>query len=579
MDSTPKQTIKTRATRVHELPAIFSGARRFLILRLIANGLIQAVLLVGSMLLVRFAFDILLNPAYDDPEVHLYDMNEVWLIALFALGLLACSGGAAWLRMVARIDAERLGQSYVHRIRMRLFDRMKHFSPRAMSQRSTGTSTLRFLGDLSALRRWVSLGLAQIVVAGIVCICAIGFMATLDYSLALGSAVVLLVGLLGNLFLGPYLHRTVSEARRVRGRLAGNINEKIRSFTVIQAFNQHDRERRRFRKQSNRLREAMVKRAKTTAIMRVNSDGASAGSMGLILSYGAWEVFQGHTSAGNVVAAMAMVGFLATAFRDLGRVHEYYQNYRVSKDMICRFLSTKPLRGRSQALPKLEVSEGTLEFCNIHLSGIIKDVSGIVPGGNRLILHGPNGSGKSTLMQIASRLIDPDEGQVLIDRQDIRKCEMASVRRVVGLISPDLPLLRGSVRYNLRYRWPDASEEEVHRVATLCELDDLLQSLPGGEKFRLQEGGQNLSLGQRHRLMIARALLGSPKLLIVDEMDANLDPDAAKVLDRVIDDYPGTIVMVTRNPKRKAKADLVWHLSNGHLIKMEKIPSASQESL
>ena len=264
-----------------------------------------------------------------------------------------------------------------------------------------------------------------------------------------------------------------------------------------------------------------------------------------------------------------MVGFLSNGFRDLGRVHEYLQSYRVSKKKIGEFLNTATLKGRSRSLPDLEPSAGSVEFRDVSLTGALEKVNASVSGGSRVALFGPNGSGKSTLLQITSRLVDPSSGEVLFDGQDIRKCNLSSVRQAIGIISPDLPLLRGSVGYNLRYRRPDATDDDKEKVVAFCRLDSLLDILPKGESHRLEEGGQNLSLGQRHRLMIARALLGDPYLLIIDEIDASLDPSAAEVLDRLLEEFPGTILIVTRDQKRMQKADEIWHFNSGRLVRIE----------
>ena len=556
------------------LPAILADNRRWLMLRLIANGTLQAVTVIGSMLLVRYAFNILLNPEFDDSEVHMFDLGEVWQVALFSVGLLGSTGLAAWLRYVERIDAERLGQEYIHRVRLSIFDRMSHFAPRALGRRSTGASMLRFVGDLAAIRRWVCLGLARIVVSLIVTVIAIGVLGYLDPYLALCSMIILCLGLGWNLMMGPKIHRVVSETRRLRGRLAGNINEKIRSFAVIQAFNQLKRERQRFSKQSRQLRAAMIERARASAGMRAINEGATALSMGAILSLGALEVFRNQTSAGNVVAAMAVVGFLSNAFRDLGRVHEYLQAYRVSRQKILDFMQTKPLRGRSAKLPALQISKGEIELRQIKIRGSLKNISGTIPGGSKLAIIGDNGAGKSTLLQLIARLVDPTTGKVLIDGQDISRCNLASIRQAIGIVSPDLPLLKGSIRYNLRYRAPNASEEELNRVKELCGIEELLAQLTGGENFRLQEGGENLSLGQRHKLAIARALLGQPAILIVDEIDANLDKQAAQVLEDVLNNFQGTILLVSRAEERLALADSYWHLANGKLIASENKPKS-----
>jgi ABC-type branched-subunit amino acid transport system ATPase component len=134
-------------------------------------------------------------------------------------------------------------------------------------------------------------------------------------------------------------------------------------------------------------------------------------------------------------------------------------------------------------------------------------------------------------------LLDPDGGRVLIDGHDLAACTLSSVRRVIGMAGPDLPLLRGSVNYNVRYRHPDATPEQLSRVHELCELDELARSLPAGLETRVAEDGRGLSAGQRQRIALARALLGDPAVLLLDEADANLDERARAVIDRVVDEY------------------------------------------
>ena len=548
-----------------ELPVIFFQARRWLFLRLVGNGTLQAASIIVSMLLVRHAFDVLLNPEFDDPEIHMFELTQVWEIAIFALCLLGSTGFAAWLRYIERIDAERLGQAYIHEVRIAVFDRMSRFAPRALSGRTTGSSMLRFVGDLSAIRRWISLGLARIVVSLIVTVISIGVLAFLDLYLAICAIFILSLGLGWNLRMGPNIHRVITEARRRRGHLAGNINEKIRSYIVIQAFNQRSRERKRFKKHSSRLSESMIDRAAASAAMRVINEGATGLSMAAILSIGSLEVFREQTTSGNVVAAMAVVGFLSNAFRDLGRIHEYLQAYRVSKKKIIEFMDTTPLRGRSSKLPPLQVSKGEIELQGIRLRGVLREITGTIPGGSRLAIIGDNGAGKSTLLQVIARLVDPDRGKVLIDGQDIRRCNLTSVREAIGIVSPDLPLFKGSISYNLQYRKPDASDEELARVHQLCKIDDLLEQLPDGKDFRIKEGGINLSLGQRHKLALARAILGQPAILIVDEIDANLDQQAIRVLVDVLNDFTGTVLMVSRFEDRLAMADYFWHIKDGRL--------------
>jgi ABC-type multidrug transport system fused ATPase/permease subunit len=200
------------------------------------------------------------------------------------------------------------------------------------------------------------------------------------------------------------------------------------------------------------------------------------------------------------------------------------------------------------------VAKGCLEFRDAELDGSVKEFSGTAAAGKVTAIVGPNGAGKSTLLALAARLLDPDSGSVLLDGQDLATASLRSVRRHVALVSPDLPLLRGTVKHNLRYRNPGASEEEYQRVIRECRVDEILQELPKGERTRVSDAGTNLSQGQRTRIALARALLDNPTVLLLDETDANLDPRSAAILDDILERYAGTVLIVTHRIERVARA-------------------------
>jgi ATP-binding cassette subfamily B protein len=140
------------------------------------------------------------------------------------------------------------------------------------------------------------------------------------------------------------------------------------------------------------------------------------------------------------------------------------------------------------------------------------------------------------------------------------------------MAAPHLPLLRGSVERNLRYRHPDATDEELARVVELCGLGDVLAELPDGLRSRVRDGGVNLSAGQRQRLALARALLGEPRVLLLDEPDANLDVSAREAVDRVIRNRRGhsTILVVSHRAEALALADVSWRLENGRIVRVDE---------
>ena len=462
------------------------GRRYRLLVRLVANGMRQAILTIALALLIRLVFDRSITSAGPRPD------NMVIFVGCGLLMIAVCT---SWLRIRERIDSEQLGQDYIHRIRLDLFKHLTKLTPRALQKKGRGSIVLRFIGDLNAIKRWVSLGLARITVAGVTVAGTMVALFVLNWVLA--SAVVLLIalGVFCIFRLGKQIQATVKEGRRRRSFLATNINEKIASMAVVQVFGQSAREQRRLRRQSNRLKKAMVARAGKIGLLRAIVQTTTILTTGVVLLLGIYEIRAQHTSPGTVVAVLTVVGLLIPALRGLGRVYEYWHDAQISSQKIRQFLKTPTRITEVTNAPDLKPGNGRLEFTGISLLGVIKKVTITAEPGKVIGITGPNGAGKSTLLMLAARLIDPDEGKILINGQNLAAHSISSVRRAVGIVSPDLPLLRGKIEKNLRYRCPDAPAEEIKRIKALCEIDNILSDLPEGDQTRLTEGGLNLSLG------------------------------------------------------------------------------------
>jgi len=534
-----------------KLPGISQGHRRRYLIWLLLNGLAQAAMVIAMALLMRTAFDRLIAA-----DTMADAGTTLRYLAVFSLIIIANAG----LRWRERLDAERLGQDYVFELRQQLFGHLTRLSPRALQRRSQGGTMLRFVGDLTALRQWISLGIARLAVATVTTISTLFALAIIKPELAGLIAVLLFIAAAAMLVLGRALENAARNARRQRTRLAANVSEKISAVAVVQAFNQRQRECRQLRKQSRSLFDAMLHRANRIGQLRAVTEAlVGFASVGIIL-LGAWQISRGQATAGTVIAAMLVVSMLAPALRDLGRVHEYWRGARVSREKILQFLTAHGRVWQQRSAPKLKVGSGVIEFQNICVGDSIRYFSQRAEAGQRIGLIGPNGAGKSTLLALAARLFDPDEGRILIDGQDIAKCNLQSLRVNIGMVGPDLPLLRGSVERNLKYRLPQASKQQLDDIYRLCGIDEMIMSLPQGLRTRITDGGKNLSAGQCAQISLARALLGAPPILLLDEADANLDKDAASLIEQLLQNYTGTILMVShRNPRLK-QMDQVWRL-------------------
>jgi len=542
---------------MRSIPNILKGHRRWLMARLVANGVAQAGVMIATAWLVKITFDGAITPSDNTASVSL-----LWC----GVGLGIAAIAIALLRMWERIDAERMGQHYTHEVRTGLFAHMNRLSPRVLQRRSRGGIVLRFIGDLTALKQWVSLGVARLTVASVTTVITLTILAFINAPLALVVGAALAVGALSTYSLGGWLQNAVREARRRRARLAANVSEKIASLAVVQVFGQSHREKRRVNRQSGWLMDAMIARARAVGAFRGMVELTAALASGGALLAGAALVSAGNTTPGTVVAVMSIVGLLVPALRDLGRVQEYWHGAVVSREKITDFLAMPVLDTAPKQAEELPPGPGELRFTDVSISKDVGGFNGCARGGQVVALVGPNGAGKSTLLSLAARLMDPIQGTIHLDGQDISQVEPASLRRAVGVMTPDLPLLRGSIARNLSYRWPAASEQALTHARALCGIDEILAELPRGINTRVTEDGANLSLGQRQRIGLARAILGNPRLLLLDEVDANLDHGAALALRRVLSEYPGTVLLVTHRLDWVRLADQVWHIEQGQLV-------------
>jgi len=526
--------------------------------RLVLVGVGQAVATVGTAMLVEMAFDALF--ASDRPA-------EPRQIALVCAGLVAAVGLSALMRLAERVSAERLGQHYVTQVRAELFDHLTRVPARQLSQRNRGSMLLRFVGDLSALRTWVSLGLARLLVAGIAICLAVTALVVVNPGTGLAVAGVLACGAAATWRINPRLMASAQAVRSRRARLTGEVAERLSHVGVLQAAGQEHRERRRIGKHSRLVSGAMLDRARAAGAARGIAEGTAGLATVAVLLLGSLEVGAGRATAGTVVGAMAVAGLIAGHLRDLGRVTEYAAAARIAREAARRFLAL-PTLPDPPGLPDLVPGPGQVELEGISLGDALIEVTLRCGPGQIVAIVGRNGAGKSSLVSLVARLVDPDHGRVLLDGQDVRTRSLTSVRAAVGIVGPDLPLLRGTVERNVRYRHPAATADELARVARLCELDDLVAELPKGWHAAVGDGGSRLSAGQRARIALARAALGRPPVLVLDEAEAHLDRKAADIVDRLLADHTGTALVVTHRRELLERADIVWCLAEGRVAEV-----------
>ena len=517
-------------------PRVITGRRRALVAQLVVNGLAQAAAALAGVQALHASLTA--QPA-----------------SARALLVLAGSGAAlVALRIHAAGVGERLGQDYVTRVRLRIFEAVAARPARGTPNRA-GVTMARVISDLSSLRSWVSAGIARSLVAGVTLAFALAVLALTRPAAALTLGGVAFGCALAAAALAPLLRARVREARRRRGRLANNLGEKLLASNTVRQLGQTTAELARVRTHSGWLRDALVRRARVAEAMSALPELATP------LAIALWLALNGAAHAGELAGGVLMLGVLGAALRDLARAFEHRIAFEEGRRRIAVLLDAPRLeeKRRAQSLP----GRGplALEFRGASVAGALRDVNLSAKPGERVLITGATGSGKSTLLALAARLLDPSQGELRLADTPLRELALDAVHEAVQLISPELPLLRGSVAENVSYAAAEDEPEWIEQVVLACGLADD-PALPEGLATRIEERGANLAHGLRARIALARALALRPRALLVDDAAFAQSAEAA-ALRSACALHPMTVLAVAPEGSTLLAFDREWRLEDG----------------
>lgn len=538
---------------VRRLPTVWRSSNARLLAGVAAVGLAQAALSITLTLGVAHAFDFVLDARHATART----------LSLVAAGFLLFALASAAVRYGERTLPERLGQRYVHRVRLRLWDHLQRLPAASITGQRRGATVLRFIGDLTTLKLWVSRGLASTVVAVLTLVGGLVAMALLSWRLAAATSLILVVAVAGQARWSRVVGRRVRALRKQRSRLATDIVERISSLAVVQASNQGQRERRRIRRRSEQLIDASIAAASASGVLLGSSELVSVALMGAVLVLGATQVASAAMTPGAMVASLLLARHLGRPVRSLSRAQERWMRAAVARHKLEQFLALAPIAEPTAATP-LKAGGGAIRLARVTSGALLTQISARARSGDRIRLVGANGSGKSTLFRLLAGLERPAAGKIGLDGRDLGRCSLQAIRSAVALVGPDLPLLRGTLRRNLTYGSPRATESEIAEVLGTCDLETLLQTLPQGLATRVADAGLSLSSGQRYRVELGRALLTKPRVLLLDEADRYLDEPGRRAVHQIIASFPGTVVFVW-NSSGAPPSTATWRLDNGEI--------------
>ncbi len=465
-----------------------------------------------------------------------------------------------------------LGEKFIYDLRVRLYAYLQRLSLSFFEQTSTGELMSRLTNDVNSLEDFVTHGssltavdLLRLVGTGIV-------LFLLDWRLAL--AVLAPMPILA-VSLRWFNRRVRPMYRQVRARL-GDINARLQDnlagIRVIQAFGQEEAHLERFAAESDAYYRARVRAIRTWASFFPAFRFVASWGPVLVLGVGAWLVVQERASLGTLVAVLSYTTAFYEPLHRLTEVDNVIQQAIAAGERIFELLDREPEIGDAPDAVELEEVRGEVRFEDVHFryggtDEVLHDVDFTIAPGEVVALVGPSGAGKTSIANLLCRFYDPIHGRVLLDGHDLRTIRLDSLRRHVAVVLQETFLFNTTVRENIAFGKPDATEEEIVAAARAANADEFIRQLPNGYDTEIGERGVRLSGGQKQRLALARAILTNPRVLILDEATSSVDAEAEYLIQQALQEVlkGRTALIIAHRLSTIRNADKIIALEGGRI--------------
>jgi ATP-binding cassette, subfamily B, bacterial len=496
------------------------------------------VIVMGIALLVATAAG--LAPPYlaglaIDEGIRKGDLSTLdWIVAAYVL-----SAVMFWAATYAQTYLVGwVGQRALQDLREQIYTHLQTMSIGFFTRRRPGVLISRMTNDVEALDTLVTDGLITLVSSTLTLLGVVLILLFLDFQLALVTFATFPI-----LAIGSVIFRIASAGayRRTREKIANitaYLQETLSGVRVVRSFAQEPRHLKRMSRLNEENRQANMATVYLNAAYFPAVELLSAIGTGVILLYGGYLAVEGHIQIGVVVA---FVGYLNAFFDPIQQISQLYTTYQqgmAALDKIFELLETEPdMVDKPGALDPGRI-RGEIELDGVRFSyggdaGMALDGIDLhVPAGQTVALVGETGAGKSTLAKLVARFYDPQEGRVLVDGHDLRDLSSSGLRSQLGIVPQEGFLFSGTVRDNIAFGRPDASEDEIHAAAAAVGADRFVEQLPDGYETEIGERGVQLSAGQRQLIAFARALLAEPRILILDEATSNVDVRTERIIEQ-----------------------------------------------
>ncbi|MEM7086850.1 MAG: ABC transporter ATP-binding protein [Bacteroidota bacterium] len=531
---------------------------------LVFIGLILIVISRLASLVMPWKLQVLLDevvPSKDFPA--LYDL--LWLVG-FALLVQAVT--SFLLTRILSVQAQYL----ISELRAQVQKKVLSLPISFFDNTKSGALVSRIMTDVEGVRNLIGTGLVQLIGGSLTAVVTLVIL--IDMNPWMTLFVFLPVSIFGYVALRAfkYIRPLFRNRGKINAEVQGRLTETLAGVRVIKGFNAEAQENKVFEKGVDRLFQNVKKSLTATALMTSSSTFllglASVGIMGI----GGYFMMQGDMSTGQFISYTVFLGFLVAPIVQMSNIGSQLTDALAGLDRteeLMNLTAEEDLEDRTVSLERLD---GHLKFEDVSFSyeegkEVLHQINFEAKAGNVIALVGSSGSGKSTIAGLTATFLNPKSGKITMDGQDLSKVKLSSYRKYLGVVLQDEFLFEGTIRENILFPRPDASEEDLQNAVRAGYVNEFTDRFEDGLETLIGERGVKLSGGQRQRISIARAILAEPKVIILDEATSNLDTESESLIQKSLTELvkDRTTIVIAHRLSTIKKADQILVIEAGEI--------------
>ena len=548
----------------------------------LATVVVDAALVVATPLLLKQLIDDGVIPK---------DGTVVTKLAIF-VGLLAIAD--AGFNMLGRYFSSRIGEGLIYDLRSLVFAHVQRQSIAFFTRTQTGALISRINSDVIGAQQAFTATLSG-VVSNVVSLVLVGItMLILSWQITIFSLILLPVFLIPTKWVGRRLQSLTRESFSVNAEMSSTMTERfnVSGAMLVALYGEPDREREYFRSRARRVADIGIKMAMLNRLFFIALTSVAAIATAFAYGIGGHLAINGGVTVGTLLAITALLARLYGPLTALSNVRIDVMTSLVSFERVFEVLDLQPMVKNQDGAKVLVTKEPRIEFDDVNFSypraeeislaslesaakaetvqsgQVLRNLSFVAEPGTMTALVGPSGAGKTTISALLPRLYDITEGSIKIDGNDIRELTLESLRESIGVVMQDAHLFHESIAENLRYAKQDATIEQMQAACEAAQIWKLIESLPNGLDTMVGERGHRLSGGEKQRLAIARLLLKSPAVVILDEATAHLDSENEQLVHAALQTAlkGRTSIVIAHRLSTVREADQILVLEKGSIV-------------